>query len=319
MTYTWGHSKPWNDFSAYFKNFFNNRVQKISIDAGFSCPNRDGSKGRGGCTYCNNDTFNPFYCNPSKSVSQQLNEGIAFFSEKYQTQQYLAYFQAYSNTYAQIDHLKRLYDEALSVKGVVGLVIATRPDCVNEEILSMIEDYAQKYFIALEFGVESCNNRTLKRINRGHTFEDAVNALEMSKDRGFHIGLHYIIGLPGDTREENLKHAEILSGLPFHTLKLHQLQIIKNTLMAKQYVDSPEEFHLFGIDEYIDFVVSFSERLSPNIVIERFVSESPAELLIAPKWGGLKNFEITDKILKKFLIRKTFQGKIYLEKQTKNY
>jgi radical SAM protein (TIGR01212 family) len=240
-----------------------------------------------------------------------LHEGIDFFAKKYQTQQYLAYFQAYSNTYSDFETLKRYYDESLSVKGIVGLVIATRPDCINEELLNLLRQYANKYYIGLEYGIESCSNETLNNIHRGHTFEDSVNALELSKDRGLHVGLHYIIGLPGDCREDNLKHASILSGLPFETIKLHQLQIIKDTLMAKQYEQHPEMFNLFDLDEYIDFIVSFSERLSPKIIIERFVSESPFHLLIAPKWGGLKNFEITEKIHKKFLERQTFQGRAY--------
>ena len=309
--YPWGHGKPYNDFSSHFKKQFNERIQKIAADAGFTCPNRNGAKGRGGCTYCNNDTFNPFYCNPQKSITQQLTEGIAFFAEKYKTQQYLAYFQAYSNTYADLQTLKKYYSEALSVPGVIGLVIATRPDCVDEAILDYLQFLAEDYYIVLEYGIESCNNETLKKINRGHTFEESIKALEMSAKRNLHVGVHYILGLPGDTREDNLKHAGILSELPFETLKLHQLQIIKGTRMAKQYAENPDMFDLFSADEYIDFVVSFAERLNPEIIIERFISESPSDMLIAPKWGGLKNFEITAKILKKFQERNTRQGKLY--------
>jgi len=311
MLYPWGSSNPWNDFSSFFKEQFNNRVQKISVDAGFTCPNRDGTKGRGACTYCNNETFNPFYCHPSKSVTTQLTEGIAFFSQKYKTQQYLAYFQAFSNTYSDVETLKRLYDEALSVPSMIGLVIATRPDCVNEAILDLLQEYAKTRYVVLEYGIESCSNETLKKINRGHSFEDSVKALKMSQHRGLHVGIHYIIGLPGDSREDNLKHASLLSELPFETLKLHQLQIIKNTTMAKQYAMSPDQFSLFGLDEYIEFVVHFAERLSPEIIIERFVSESPSDLLIAPKWGRLKNFEITERIRKKFIELQSFQGRYW--------
>ncbi len=309
--YPWNHEKPYNDFSTHFKKQFNERIQKIAVDAGFTCPNRNGAKGRGGCTYCNNDTFNPFYCSPSKSVTRQLQEGIAFFAKKYKTQKYLAYFQAYSNTYADLETLKSYYSEALSVPGVIGLVIATRPDCVDEAILEYLQKLAEKYYIVLEYGIETCNNETLKNINRGHTFEESVNALEQSAGRNLHVGVHYIIGLPGDTRETNLAHAKILSELPFETLKLHQLQIIKGTKMAKQYAENPEMFNLFKAEEYIDFVVRFAERLNPNIIIERFISESPAELLIAPKWGGLKNFEIVAKIIKKFNESDSRQGKFY--------
>ena len=252
--YQWGHDKPYNDFSSYFKKQFNERVQKIAVDAGFTCPNRDGAKGRGGCTYCNNDTFNPFYCSPQKSITEQLKEGIAFFAKKYKTQKYLAYFQAYSNTYADLPILKTYYSEALTVDGIIGLVIATRPDCVDEELLDYLQSLAKNYYIILEYGIESCNNETLK---------------------------------------------------------LHQLQIIKGTKMAKQYAENPEMFKLFTADEYIDFVVHFAERLNPKVIIERFISESPADMLIAPKWGGLKNFEIVAKISKKFNNSDSWQGKFY--------
>jgi radical SAM protein (TIGR01212 family) len=311
MNYSWGNEQPYNEFSVFFKNKFDTRIQKIAVDAGFTCPNRDGTKGRGGCTYCNNDTFNPFYCHPKKTITQQLNEGIAFFSMKYKTQKYLAYFQAYSNTYAEIDVLKNYYEEALSLNGVIGLVIATRPDCVDNETLDYLEHLAERYYIIIEYGIESCSNETLKKINRAHTFEDSVKALKLSENRGIHVGIHYIIGLQGDSREENLKHAEIISELPFETLKLHQLQIIKGTVMAKEYSRNPENFKLFTADEYIKFVVQFAERLNPDIIIERFISESPTNLLIAPLWGGLKNFEIVEKIKKQFLIQNTWQGKYF--------
>jgi len=307
--YPWEHNNPYNDFSTYFKKQFNTRIQKIAVDAGFTCPNRDGKKGRGGCTYCNNETFNPFYCSPQKSITEQLNEGIVFFAKKYKTQKYLAYFQAYSNTYADIEVLKNYYNEALKVEDVIGLVIATRPDCVDEALLNYLQELAKKYYIVIEYGIETCSEETLKNINRGHTFAETVEALEMSKNRGLHIGVHYIIGLPGDSREEILSHTKILSSLPFETLKLHQLQIIKDTKMAKQYGETPEMFELFTSEEYINFVVKFTELLNPKIIIERFISESPANLLIAPKWDGLKNFEIVDKIKKKFRELGTWQGK----------
>ncbi len=309
--YSWGHQNPFNDFSSHLKKQFNTRIQKIAVDAGFTCPNRDGSKGRGGCTYCNNDTFNPFYCSPQKTIKEQLEEGIAFFSKKYKTQKYLAYFQAYSNTYEDINVLKEYYNEALKVRGVIGLVIATRPDCINEILLDYLQELAKKYYIVLEYGIETCNEETLIKINRGHTFAETVKALEMSKNRGLHIGVHYVIGLPGDSRDDNLNHAKIISALDFETLKLHQLQIIKGTKMAKQFSETPEMFNLFSAKEYIDFVVKFSERLNPKIIIERFISESPKDLLIAPQWGGLKNFEIVDKIKKQFKELNTWQGKLY--------
>ncbi len=308
--YPWGHEKPYNDFSAFFKKQFNERIQKIAVDAGFTCPNRNGTKGRGGCTYCNNDTFNPFYCSPMKTISEQLKEGIAFFSEKYKAQKYLAYFQAYSNTYADIEILKKYYSEALAVEGIIGLVIATRPDCVDVQILDYLQKLAETYYIVLEYGIETCNNETLKNINRGHTFEKSVKILKMSAGREIHIGVHYILGLPGDTRDDNLSHAKIISELPFETLKLHQLQIIKGTRMAKQFAENSGMFDLFSAEEYIDFVVRFSELLNPQIIIERFISESPFDMLIAPKWGGMKNFEIVAKIIKRFNELNTWQGRL---------
>lgn len=290
---------------------FSERIQKISLDTGFTCPNRDGSKGVGGCTYCNNNTFNPDYCEPEKSITQQLEEGISFFSKKYKTQQYLAYFQAYTNTYSDLDILRKMYTEAVEFPGVIGLVIGTRPDCVNEEIISILEEIAKKYYVSLEFGVESTLNRTLEIVNRCHTFEETQAAYELAKNRGIHLGAHMILGLPGETREEMLNHAVELSKLPIKSLKLHQLQIVKHTLMAFQYKNTPEMFNLFELDDYIEFITDFIGFLRPDIIIERFTSESPTDLLIAPKWGGLKNFEVVAKIEKRLEEKDTWQGKFY--------
>ena len=304
-------TKPYNDFSTYFKKLFSDRVQKISVDAGFTCPNRDGTKSSGGCTYCNNDTFNPFYCTPQKTVKQQLTEGIEFFSKKYKTQKYLAYFQAYSNTYADLSVLKNLYNEALETEGVIGLVIATRPDCIDEEKLNFIQELAKKYYILLEYGVESTNNESLNAINRAHTFEDSIRVLEMTKGRNITTGIHLIFGLPFETRQTMLKTAEIISSLPFDTLKMHQLQIVKGTKMARDYAQNPENFKLFSAQEYISFIADFLELLNPKIIVERFIAESPVEYLIAPHWGGLKNFEIIHKIESLLLKRNSFQGKYF--------
>jgi radical SAM protein (TIGR01212 family) len=304
----WGHSKRYNDYSTYFKKKFSTRVQKIAVDAGFTCPNRDGTKGVGGCTYCNNNTFNPFYCEPEKSVTQQINEGIAFFEPKYKTQQYLVYFQAYSNTYGSFEILKKLWDEALSHPKVIGMVVGTRPDCINDQILDHLAILSKSFYIVLEFGIESTLDRTLELVNRCHTFADSVEAIRQSSERGIETGVHMILGLPGESRQEILHHASIVSTLPINTLKLHHLQIIKGTKMAKQYQQNPEMFELFSAEEYIDFIVEFLKRLNPSIIVERFISESPAELLIAPKWGGLKNFEIVHRIEKQLLQSDSWQG-----------
>lgn len=304
------NQKRYNDFSSFIKQQFNERVQKISLDTGFTCPNRDGTKGVGGCTYCNNNTFNPAYCKPNKSITQQLDEGIAFFSKKYKTQKYLAYFQAYTNTYADINLVKELYTEAINHPDVVGLVIGTRPDCINEDLIEFISSLSKNYFISLEFGVESTLNRTLKLVNRCHTFEETKAAYELANNKGIHLGAHMIIGLPGESREDILNHAKELSLLPIKTLKLHQLQVVKHTMMALQLKEQPEMFNLFSADQYIDLITDFIALVRPDIIIERFISESPAHLLIAPKWNGLKNFEMVAKIEKKLIEKNLWQGKL---------
>ena len=303
--------KRYLDYSSFIKSTFGERVQKISLDIGFSCPNRDGSKGFGGCTYCNNNTFNPDYCAPTKSITQQLEEGINRFSKKYKAQQYFAYFQAYTNTYSDLDSLKSMYAEALQVPGVIGLVIGTRPDCISEDIINYLSLLSKEYYISLEFGVESTLNKTLKAVNRCHSFEDTIAAYEMCKNKGFHLGAHVILGLPGESKEELLMHALELSKLPISTLKLHHLQIVKQSVMAHQFKKEPEKFDLFTADNYIEFVSEFIEILRPDIIIERFISETPPDLLIAPKWNGLKNFEIVAKIDKLLTKNNTWQGKYY--------
>jgi radical SAM protein (TIGR01212 family) len=301
-------NKPYNDFSSYFREIFSERVQKISIDAGFTCPNRDGTKGVGGCTFCDNKTFNPKYCLPENSVTDQLNQGIAFFKKRYSTQKYLAYFQAYSNTYADLDHLRKLYSEALAHDDVIGLVIGTRPDCIYPELLDYLDELNKDHFISLEFGVESTIDRTLQRINRGHSFDDAVNALDQCRNYNFKTGVHLILGLPGESESDILSHAGRISRLDFDFLKLHQLQIIRGTRMAREFSDKPGDFIHFTPEEYIDLVIRFLELLDPKIIIERFISQSPPEKIISPRWG-LKNFEFTAKLEKEMVRRNTWQGR----------
>ena len=308
--YAWGHSKRYNDFPTHFKKLFNERVQKVSIDAGFTCPNRDGKKGLGGCSYCNNKTFKPSYCNLEKSITSQVEQGIAFFSKKYKTMQYLAYFQAYTNTYAPIEDLKRLYDEALSHPKIIGLVVSTRPDCLNNEILDYLAELSASYYVMLEIGVESHLDRTLESINRGHTVAESVWAIKQSSLRGINNCAHLILGLPDESREELLLQAKFISQLPVNNLKLHQLQIHKGTVLEKQYLKNPEQFHLFAADEYIDLVVDYLELLNPDIVVERFISQAPNDMLIAPKWG-LKNFEFVAKVEKRLFERETWQGRLW--------
>jgi radical SAM protein (TIGR01212 family) len=304
----------YNDLSAYLSAHFPYKVQKISLNAGFTCPNRDGTVGYGGCTYCNNQTFNPAYCKTEKTVTEQLEEGKQFFARKYPEMKFLAYFQAYTNTYAELEELKRKYEEALQVKDVVGIVIGTRPDCMPDALLDYLEDLNKRTFLIVEYGVESTDNNTLKRINRGHTFEVAEEAIRKTAERGIRVGAHIILGLPGESNEQLIEQAGVLSRLPLTTLKLHQLQLIKGTRMAHEFEMQPEDFHLYSADEYIDLVIDYVEHLRPDLVLERFVSQSPKELLIAPDWG-LKNHEFTDKVKKRMRERDAWQGKKYAIKK----
>jgi len=310
MDYYWGHRKRYNDFSTYFRKIFNGRVQKVSVDAGFSCPNRDGTKGVGGCSYCNNKTFKPGYCNSKTSVTEQLEEGIRFFSKKYSVMQFLAYFQAYSNTYAPLEKLKMLYTEALQSPKIIGLVIATRPDCVDREILDYLAELSSKYYVMLEFGIESHRNDTLRRVNRGHSFEESAWALEETARRGIHNCAHLILGLPGETYSDFIDQAKSLSQLPVENLKLHQLQVHRGTRLYKDYLQNPGDFRFFSIEEYVDLVVDYLEVLNPAIVVERFISQAPPGMVVAPAWG-LKNFEFVAKVEKRLEERKTWQGRLY--------
>lgn len=300
----------YNDYSTYIKNLFGCKVQKISVNAAFTCPNRDGKLGRGGCTYCNNRTFNPEYCDTGKSITQQLEEGKQFFSRKYPEMKYLAYFQAYTNTYGELEVLKRKYEEALAVDGMLGLVIGTRPDCMPDSLLDYLENLAKYTHVTVEYGIESIDDNILRHINRGHDFATARDAVERTAARGIPVGVHMILGLPGEDKEAVLKQPYVLSELPVTTIKLHQLQIIRGTVMGEEYLQHPERFSLFGVDDYIETVVGYIARLRGDIVIERFVSQSPKELLLAPDWG-LKNHEFTDKVKKRMLELSVYQGKLY--------
>ena len=300
----------YNDFSTFLKRHFPFKVQKISLNAGFTCPNRDGTKGYGGCTYCNNQTFNPEYCHTDKSITRQLEEGKHFFAHKYPEMKYLAYFQAYTNTYDGLESLKRKYEEALAVDGVVGLVIGTRPDCISDELLDYLAEQNARTFVLVEYGIESTNDETLRRINRGHSWVDTVDAVNRTAGRGILCGGHVILGLPGETRTDIVGQARDISSLPLTTLKLHQLQLIRGTRMAREYEEHPDDFHLFDVDEYMSLVIEYIEHLRPDIVLERFLSQSPKDLLVAPDWG-LKNYEFNHRLWKRMRELDSYQGKMY--------
>lgn len=283
----------YRDFGTFLKEHFACKVQKISINAGFSCPNRDGTKGVGGCTYCNNQTFNPAYCSPAKSVAEQLDEGKRFFARKYPDMRYLAYFQAYTNTYGAFDNIRGLYEEALGVPGVVGLIIGTRPDCMPGELLDYLSSLRQKgTFVLVEYGVETSRNDTLCLINRGHTWEDSVDAITRTASAGIMTGAHIIAGLPGEDAPDLVATARLLSQLPLATVKLHQLQLIKGTRLAMQVAKGDLAVKHWTVEQYIDVCLDFIRNISPTIAIERFTSQSPDELLISPRWG-LKNYQFT--------------------------
>ncbi len=303
--------EPFKSYSKYIRDTFGERVQKISVDGGFTCPNRDGSRGKGGCTYCNNDTFNPIYTSARKSIIQQLDEGVAFFQPKYKTQKYIAYFQAYTNTYDSVERLESLYQEALSHPQVIGLSISTRPDAINDEVVSLLSELAKKTYLTVELGIESTLNPSLEKLNRCHTYEETVEAYRMLQNKGIHLGGHLIIGIQGETFDDFILHAKNVSALSINFLKLHQLQIIKGTKLAREFQKRAEDFNMMTAEEYTEVVCEFLKHLRPDIILERFSSESPKELLLAPNWGGLKNFAITDKIRKKMLDTQAYQGQFY--------
>lgn len=315
--YPWGDQRPYNSYSRYFKQLFGGRVQKLSIDAGFSCPNRDGTLNRGGCTFCNNDAFNPSYCMPQKSITQQLNEGIEFHEWRYSKNMgYLAYFQAYSNTYAPLEVLKSRYEEALAHPQVVGLVIGTRPDCVDDAKLDYIASLAKKCYVAVEYGIESCYNETLALVHRGHTMECTMEAIRKTSERGIHCGGHLILGLPGETQQMLVQQCEVLNALPLDTIKLHQLQILNGSLMAVDYAEHPEQYSSFKLEEYISLVSDIVERLRPNMVIERFAGEVPPRCQAAPErsWRRpdgrlIRNEEIPTLVERELKRRGSWQGR----------
>ena len=300
----------YNDYGTWIRRQFPYRVQKISIDAGFTCPNRDGRISTGGCIYCDNRTFNPSYCQRRHSVTEQLEEGKRFFAHKYPDMKYLAYFQAFTNTYAPLAQLKLLYEEALSVPDIVGIVIGTRPDCMPDELLDYLAELNEQTCVLVEYGVESTNDETLLRINRGHTFQQSCDAIERTHQRGLLTCAHIILGLPGEDADESLRQAPVISGLSIDILKIHQMQIIRGTRLAELYAAKP--FHIYTIDEYIRLIAEYIQRLRPDMVLERFVSQSPKDLLIAPHWG-LKNHEFTNLLANHLRAHNIRQGQFFLK------
>ena len=303
--------RRFNSYASYYKRLFGSRVQKISIDAGFSCPNRYGTISTGGCTFCSNAAFNPSYCQAEKSIRQQIEEGIEFHQRRYRrASKYLAYFQPYSNTHKPLEDLKGIYAQALAIPEVAGIVIGTRPDLVDEPLLHYLNGIQQTHHIMLEYGVESVYDETLKRVNRGHDFATAEKAIRMTAEHSIPCGAHFIFGLPGETTAMMLHAADIISKLPLTTVKFHQLQIFKGTKMAEEYLQHPDAFHLFKLNEYIDFVIDFVERLNPDIVIERFAGEVPPRYLVSEPWMKLRYDQVLRLIEQRMEERNTWQGRL---------
>lgn len=306
--YVWGHSRRFNAYSNYFKQVYGERLQKLSVNAGFTCPNRDGTVARGGCTYCNNEAFSPSYCTTDTSVAGQLEKGIAFHKKRYNARKFLAYFQNFSNTYAPVSHLKMIYEEALQFPEIMGLVIGTRPDVIDDEKLAYFSELSKQKYLIIEYGIESCYDETLKRINRGHTFGQTVEAIHKTADAGIKTGGHIMFGLPGETKQMMLDEVDMLNKLPLSNIKFHQLQVMKNTAMAKTYREHPDLFTFFEMEEYIDFIIDVTERLNPYFVIERFSGEAPPRHTLSPRWGYRTN-EVMSKIEQRMKERDTWQGK----------
>lgn len=387
--------KHYNSFVGYYRRRYGERVQKLVLDAGFSCPNRDGTVGWGGCSYCDNAAFHPGYSTPGKALLAQIEEGIEFQRVRYpRVRHYLGYFQAYSNTYGTLERLQRAYEEVLSHPEVVGIVIGTRPDCVDEEKLDYLSGLAggrvlkgwRRTFggsgidggwanersadsgsgangwraddrstndrstnsistnsrstnggsiddrstnngsadgglpegktidapiVVVEYGIESCYDATLRRINRGHDFECARRAVEMTAERGLDTGAHFILGLPGETREMLLDQCDAISSLPLRSVKFHQLQIVKGTAMEKEYAVDPSAFYRPGLDEYLNFVIDILERLRPDLYIERVAGEVPPRFVNDTPWGLVRNFEILRMLDRRMEERGARQGRLF--------
>ena len=312
MPYQWGDERRFNSYAAYFKRTFGSRMQKVTINAGFSCPNRDGKLSTGGCTFCRNDAFTPSYCQSEKSITQQIDEGIEFHRRRYRTaQRYLAYFQSFSNTYAPLERLRECYDEALAHPDIAGIVVGTRPDCIDEEKLDYFAELAKRKYVIIEYGVESCYAATLKRINRGHDFATAERAIRLTAERGIHCGAHFILGLPGESEEMLIEQVEKINSLPLTTIKFHQLQLFKDTPMAREYDLHPEEFRFWTVEEYIELFVEIVRRLRPDIVIERFAGEAPPRYHHLEGWGLVRNETLLMMLDKELERKNVHQGDIF--------
>ena len=298
----------YNGYGAFLRERFGCRVYKVIVDAGFTCPNRDGTVAIGGCTYCNNDSFRPQAVNRLKPIPEQVRTGITYLKRRYRAQKFVVYFQPFTNTYAPLETLIPLYESSLDHPEVIGLAVGTRPDCVNAEKICWFERLARQYFVTLEYGLESVHDRTLERINRGHDFQCWLDAVHSTRNRGIYLCAHLILGFPWESRDEWLAMADTVSSAGLDFLKLHHLHVVRHTALGRDYLKQP--FPLLGYQEYIDLVVDFLERLNPEIRIERLFGLAPEDQLLGPHWGRTKA-EIQHDIEQALVIRNTHQGRFY--------
>lgn len=304
--------KRYNSYHEYLRERFGTRVHKVSIDMGFTCPNRDGSVAQGGCVYCNNDSFVPPYARARYSMDFQIKHGIEYLKKRYKAEKFIIYFQAYTSTYGEAKELERMYKESLKYDGVIGLAVGTRSDCIDEEKIEIFERLAKEYYVTIEYGIESIYDKTLEFMNRGHDYQSVLDAIELTKGRGIHLGTHIIVGMPTETKEEMLQMADEISSLGIDSFKIHNLHIIKNTQLERMY--KLKQFYLFSYEEYLDFIVKFLERLHPEIMLERLFTDTPQDLLVAPKWTQRHN-EIIYGINKELEKKDTYQGKCFVSNE----
>jgi uncharacterized protein len=269
-------------FSQFLKDKFGAKVYRVTIDAGFTCPNVDGTVAVGGCVFCDNRSFSPNRRLPRTTIREQVRRGIALLQDRYSARQFLAYFQAATNTYAPVDKLKRLYDEALDHPQIIGLAIGTRPDCVPDPVLDLIQGYARDRFVCLELGLQSMHDRSLDWMNRGHHFDSFCDAVRRCQGRGLHLCVHVILGLPGESRADMLATADAIARLAVHSVKIHNLHVVRDTPMEKMYHNG--QVRMLERDEYVQIVCDFLERLPAGLVIDRLNGDAPPDYLVAPLW-----------------------------------
>ena len=311
------HELPYNDYGTTMRRRLGGRVQKLAIDAAMTCPNRDGGVAHGGCTFCLNEAFSPSYCRAAESITEQIERGIAFHAARRRHgDTYLAYLQSGTNTNAPIERLEKIYSEALAHPKISGLIVGTRPDCISSEILDLLDYFSNRYYIAIEYGIESTNDTTLAHVNRGHDFACAQRAIELTHRHNIDIGAHFIIGLPGESREEIIAQTDSINALGINFIKFHQLQIYRSTPMAAEWREHPERF-LFGAtqnsEEYLSLIIEILRRLSSDIAIERIASTAPRDLLLHSPLGGIRMDALRNMLVERMRTLNAQQGDMVRE------